>query len=144
MPAGGGIGSSPARPWALTPSGRVCGAAQGTACSPSVRRTPRLSVTRSTAATKRSHWVSGSGPASRRKVAPLPSRTACISVTQPGLVVALPVIGVEHEQRPARAIVEQLVDLERSHHFGTEGVEEVVTGDAHTVARVDEAMTPRS
>ena len=59
------------------PVGRVCGTPIGMAISPTVSRTANRSTTWPTAATKRSHWVSGSGPVSSRNEVPSVSVSWC-------------------------------------------------------------------
>ena len=51
----------------VTPEGRVCGTAVGAADSTVTRPTPSSSTMRHTAAQKRSHCTSGSGPDSRSR-----------------------------------------------------------------------------
>ena len=53
-------------PCTVTPIGRVCGAAIGIAVRLITSRMPSRRTSCSTAAANRSHWVSGSGPASSR------------------------------------------------------------------------------
>ena len=61
------------------PVGLVCGTPIGIAISPTVNRTANRSATWPTAATKRSHWVSGSGPVTSRNADPSVSVSWCTS-----------------------------------------------------------------
>ncbi|COX07593.1 Uncharacterised protein [Mycobacterium tuberculosis] len=56
--------------------GRVCGTAIGTVPRPMVCRTPRRSASNRTAVMNRSHFRSGSKPASSRNGVPMLSRSA--------------------------------------------------------------------
>jgi hypothetical protein len=55
------------------------------------------------------------------------------------LVVGLPVVGVEDHQRPARAIVEELVDVEGRDQLVVEGLQQVITQQLSGRAGVDES-----
>jgi len=61
---------------------------------------------------------------------------------QAWLVVALPVVLDEHHDRPAGAVVQQLVDVERDDSLRVGAVEQVVAGQPSGVPGVDEAGQP--
>src|SRR6218665_3267397 len=65
--------SSGRLPLTVTPIGRVCGTGIGIALSHVTEATPNVPMRCSTAATKRSHWKSGSYPLSRRNGCPMSS-----------------------------------------------------------------------
>ncbi len=68
--------SSPLLECAVSVTGRVCGTAMGTVPRPMVCRTSRRSASSRTAVMKRSHFRSGSMPASSRNGVPTLSRSA--------------------------------------------------------------------
>ena len=80
IPCGGVERSSRGCPCVVISIGRVCATAHGTLCSPTVRLTFSVSITMISAATNRSHCVSGSGPARSKNGVRLASRSMWMSM----------------------------------------------------------------
>ena len=125
--------------WAVTPVGRVCGTAIGIALMPDGQ--PDVEPRRSSPVDRGDEPLPlqvrlGAGEQQERRVVVVAQRVQL----QLGLVVGLPVVRDEVHQRPAGAVVEELVDVEARRPRSTfERLEQVLAGQPAGGAGVDEA-----